>query len=349
MTRQSQDASDGALAVQSGRDTNIQGITTEQMRHIIESLAAQLPAYAALAREIVDARLVDLEDRLMLRMAEKSDERTQSFRDPDFLYLVNRAQSAYARSGDETVRDTLVDLIDNRSKQTERNRLTLSLNEAVETASVLTRNEFAALSLCFLLKNTRNHTVLSIDTFINYYETHIDPLIPDMPEDEASYSYIEAQRCGSISVMTHDLRNILMTSYGGIFNNGFDKWQITDHLPDNYKDAINTLLIRPCINDHSKMQFDAANKEAFDLILHNIGIEPEIMTNAWNMFTGTFWSEDELLERLNGRIATIDKLFRIWATTPLRNLNLTSTGIAIAHANLVRVADWKSDLSIWIK
>ena len=79
MTRQNQEATSGALAVQSGRDTNVHGLTPEQMREIIESLAAQLPAYAAMAREIVDAPLAGLEDRLLSRMADKSEERTQSF------------------------------------------------------------------------------------------------------------------------------------------------------------------------------------------------------------------------------------------------------------------------------
>ncbi|MGH6978223.1 MAG: LPO_1073/Vpar_1526 family protein, partial [Brevundimonas sp.] len=120
-------------------------------------------------------------------------------------------------------------------------------------------------------------------------------------------------------------------------------------LPDDHKNAINILPIISCINDKNKYQFDAVNKDSFDRRLQELDIDPEKMSNAWSMFAGTFWSEQELLERLSGSIATINKLFSIWATTPLRNLKLTSVGIAIAHANLVRVAEWKSDLSIWIK
>src|SRR5229473_350490 len=147
MSQQDQDVRGGSLAVQSGRDTVIQhGLSPAQMKEIMEAIASQLPGYAAVAREIVDERLRDFEQRVIGRFADTSSTRSEAFKDPDFQHVVIRAQNAYARSGDEQVRETLVDLIARRSMETDRTRLLLSLDEAVEKAALLTKNEFAELS-----------------------------------------------------------------------------------------------------------------------------------------------------------------------------------------------------------
>src|SRR4051794_27193861 len=122
--KQTQDVSGFALAIQSGGDTTFtQGLSPGDLRQIIEALGAQLPTYAALAREIVDARLRDIEEKIIQRFAADRLTRTEAFKDPDFQYLLTRAQHAYARSGDPKIADTLVDLIAQRSKHTDRNRL----------------------------------------------------------------------------------------------------------------------------------------------------------------------------------------------------------------------------------
>jgi hypothetical protein len=74
MSDQNQRAEGGTVAIQSGRDTTInQGITPKDMRQIIETLAAQMPAYAAIAAQIVDSRLKDFEDRIMDSFADGSN------------------------------------------------------------------------------------------------------------------------------------------------------------------------------------------------------------------------------------------------------------------------------------
>jgi hypothetical protein len=40
--------------------------------------------------------------------------------------------------------------------------------------------------------------------------------------------------------------------------------------------------------------------------------------------------------------------FEIWFASPMKNLTLTSVGIAIGHANIKRFAGEFANLSIWI-
>jgi hypothetical protein len=309
--KQEQRAEANALAIQSGRDTKIShGLTRGDMKQIIEALAAQLPAYAATAREIVDARLKDFEQRVLERFSDPIAAHREAFRDPDFQYLVRRAQHAYARSGDEIVRDTLVDLIAQRSKQSDRNRLSLSLNEAVEKAAVLTADEFAELSLTYLFKHTINRGLGTLDHFVSYLQANAVPLLKDVSEEAASYTYLEAQSCASISIGFVDLRKVFRVNYGGLLAKGFTQQQLMGHLPDGQKDIFEgSGLVIPCLNDRSHLQFRALNKDVFVMRSRVLGVSPETQNNVWAMFEGTMWSDEEMIINLTPTYQRLSSYF----------------------------------------
>lgn len=347
-SKQHQSASDSALAIQSARDTNIQqGVTPEQMKEIIEAIHAQMPAYVAIAREVVDARLQDLENRLLRRFARGEDVRMEAFADPDFQYLLTQANHGYARSGDEQVRDTLIDLIAQRSKQTERTRLTLSLNEAIERSVALTKNEFAELSLAYLLTRTRK-TVANQKDLFHFFNKYIDPLLDDISAEGASYSYLEAQSCVSINRLgAIDLMKILKSEYVGVLAKGFDEAELRDILPNGEKERFNSYIMRS-LNDPDKFQLAAQNRISFSEMARSSGIPESQINYIWNKFEGTMMSKDEIVEIARPEFPRIEELFKMWNDTPLKKLELTSVGIAIAHSNLVRIAGFDADLSIWI-
>ena len=351
MTKQEQDVAGKAVAIQSGRDTTIlQGLSSEDMKQIIEALSAQIPTYTAIAREIVDVRLTDFEDRLLERFADTERARSDAFKDPDFQYLLVRAQHAYARSGDVDIRDTLVDLIAQRSKQTDRNRLALSLNEAVEKAAVLTINEFAELSLVYLLAYTRRPQLASFDQFVEYLKSDVCPILPNVSEEPASYTYLQAQGCASVDMRSRNLVDIWKQLYCGFLSKGFTEEQLTACLPDGHKNAFdNTDLVRPCLHDTEKLQLNAVQRDFFLELAAGTGLNPDQINNVWNMFANTVWSEQDLIANVSPHVPEIGELFRLWKNTPLNNLQLTSVGIAIAHANLAGITGFDADLSIWIK
>ena len=179
---QRQKAGKKAVAVQSARDTYVQvGISSEDMYKMLEELGRQqVAAYTAVAERIVAERLGDFAERLIKVFSDEGKAETQAFRDPDFQYLLTRAQHAYVRSGDKQVADILIDIIAERSKQTERDRLTLALNAAVEVAPTLTANEFAELSLSFLIRYSSAPGLASIDDLRQYFQKYIAPLLPDI-------------------------------------------------------------------------------------------------------------------------------------------------------------------------
>lgn len=352
MSKQNQKASGKSIAIQSGRDVIIEGgIRSEDMKAILESQSKLLQIYSADAKVIVESRLKDFEQRILAKFQKTGEANPEAFRDPDFQYLLRRAQHSYARHGDSELGDTLVDMIAARSEATTRNRLMLSLNSAIEVAAVLTPNEFAELSLCFLLKHTLNHNVLSLDAFKEYFAIYITPLLADISREDSSYEYLEAQQCVTIvHIGQVPLGKILTTRYGGIFCNGFTLEELKAHLPDDRKEAFqDSLLLTTCPHDKSKIQFNTQNREKLEELLGNFDLEESSQTSICNLFESKFWSDQDFVSKLSPVIPEFATLWEIWSTTRLRLMSLTSIGIAIGHCNLRRVCNWNADLSIWIK
>jgi hypothetical protein len=348
---QNQHVGKQSLAIQSGGNTIIhQGVSPEDMRKILETLAAQVPVFAAMAKEIADARVADLEKRLIEKFSDPRQANSESFKDPDFQYLLTRVQQAYARSGDEAVRDILVDLIASRSKETVRGRLSLTLNDAVEKAALLTKNEFAELSLCYLIRYTRVGDVTNLATFGERHSRLVRPLLPDIAIGNASYQYLEAQSCGTTSALHLNLINAFRQTYSGIFSAGFDRAQLARFLPEERIESLEGAgLLVPCINDLTKLQFDTLNKKDFEESAAKSGLSEKETSDAWNVFESTIWNGEDFLAKVQKHYPEIRTLHSLWAGTPLETLFLTTVGIAIGHANLSRVAGFNADLGIWIQ
>lgn len=244
MNKQDQRVGDGGEAYQAGRDVTIhRGMSPDQMTEIMMCMARQLAFYQVEAQQTVEYRLTSFREEMLKTFAQPGRGNPEAFRDPDFQYLLNDAQTAYARSGDEAVRDTLVDIIARRSLETERSRIALTLNYAATKAPLLTTNEFAELSLVYIVRYTQNGNVNNFIRFCDYIRDSIIPFIRDISRENASYWHLEAQSCATIDITELMLSNIWKQVYGGILGRGFNRDQLESHLPDGQKNALDKFII----------------------------------------------------------------------------------------------------------
>ncbi len=347
---QSTKTGDGALIVQSGHDTNI-GFTSKQMAEIIDAISSQLPAYAAIAREMVDMRLEDFKKAVLNKFLDDKNANKEAFGDPDFQYLMGRAQHTYARSGEENVKHMLAELIAQRSLQSERNRLALTLNSAVEKAAVLTKEEFSALSLCFLLKYTVRLTILSHADLIVYLKDKILPFVEDAPKELSSFMYLESEGCASISLGNKKMGQVLKMSYLGLFSKGFNESDLISILPENECDffAKNPSFLAKCINDDTKLQLNFLREKDFNLNFDEAGISSDTKEKIWKLFLKTIMNESEIIDLIKQDFPEILMIQKAWDDSALSKLQLTTTGIAIAHANAQRIIGFETNLSVWIR
>lgn len=357
MTKQDQKVEAGGQAIQAARDviiTKTAAMSPEQMMEIMAAMAKQLAAFTEEANRTLDERLHSFRDEVLKRFSNHETSNPESFKDPDFQFVLRDAQEAYARSGDEAVRDTLVDIVARRSMETNRDRLAMALNDAAKKAPSLTKNEFAELSLCYILRYTKSYKVNDFKTFLENCSRQIMPFVPDVSEENASYLHLESQGCAKIEITEIKLLQIFHRVYGGVLGKGFERKQLEDHLGEDRKFALDgkddqgVPWIVPCINDNSKLQPNAIDKNAFIDRAKASGLEEERLSNIWNLFEGTLFNEKELIERMSG-IPNIAELFEKWKDTPLKRLSLNTVGMAIAHANAVRVINFDAPLTNWIK
>jgi hypothetical protein len=105
------------------------------------------------------------------------------------------------------------------------------------------------------------------------------------------------------------------------------------------------------------LQFNALDKEIFHREAADTNLTPAQLDFIWNTFQNPFQNTDQnriiaestLIALLAPHVPDIEQLFDLWQNTPLKNLKLNSVGIAIGHANAVRVTGFNAPLSAWIK
>ena len=351
MTRQSQAASDNAVAVQALGDVTIsQGIApaevTEMLGAIARLTAASFPAF----QEQINARFVLFEQKLEAKFQDNKHASTQAFNDPDFHAALRIAYTGHARNPDIDVTDTLVELIARRSLEDKRSRLSLSLNGAIERASRLTKNEFAALSLVFIMTRTLWH-VSDLASYKARFKADVVPLLPHISHSPSSFEYLATHACATIEITVSPLLAIWHNGYGGLFSMDFEEAQLATLLsPETTALWRQSFLLIPCLNDHSRLQFAATTKDVLRQKTRPDVIPAAKLDELWNMFQSTFMSQTEIVDLIAPDIPEVRTLVELWEETELNQLHLTSAGIAIGFSNLRRIdPNFDANLSIWIE
>lgn len=345
-----QSVGDGSQAIQARGDvTIIQGLSADQMTAIMVGLANQLSHYQSEAVRTVNERLLEFQTEILEKFADEQSARSEAFRDPDFQHVLHESQKAFARSGDAVLRDTLVDIIARRSLETDRNRLALTLDEAAVRAAMLGPNEFAALSLSYIVKHTVNNGIQDFGEFCKYISSQLMPFVQDISVEYSSYWHIEAQSCGRMdSLVEVSLWNLFNERYGGVLGKGLDKAQWEIKLTKEKLDKV-WRYMAPISAQDQKLRPYALNKERWLNYAQPSGLATADLELVWSEFQQTIPSLAEVLSAVTVHVPKIQTLFDAWQKTPLHQLSLNSVGIAIGHANASRlISGFNPPLKEWI-
>ncbi|MEQ9328635.1 MAG: hypothetical protein RJQ21_15240, partial [Rhodospirillales bacterium] len=321
------------------------------MAEILESLRGFIQYTAALrVKDVAEQRVKEFADKVLRDFSRAGGGDPAAFMDPDFQAVVQAAQMGAARSSDETVSDALVSLISDRSKQQERSRLALTLNDAVEIASVLTKNEFAELSLIYFVTQTLHHGAGNLETFIQMLHQYILPFVPECTTQPSSYSYLESKRCVRINTLQkYSIKNFLNDKYGGIFCLGFSEEELNTALGSEHSgSASNSSIVIPCINDSSLLQVRAINKDTAKDTLEKHGITGQPKERLIALYLSKFMSAQDAARLVKEHEPRFGEFETLWEKSIIGNCVPTTVGTAIGHSNLRRVSGLDAELSTWI-
>lgn len=348
--KQDQEVGANSLGVQSGGDANINiGTSSEDVRAIIETLADQLPKYAAIAATIVDQRLKEFEERVLNRFESDSSTRPEAFQDPDFQYLIGRAQHAFARSGDEDMADSLAELIAERSRCKSQSRLSLSLNGAVERVPLLTSEEFAELSATFIIRRVKFHSIQSFSQLAAVVTQYYLPVIFNVSKEENSYLYLESIGCGKLSFGSLELYDAWRQTYPSLMNKGATEEQLAAaSTAESGRMLIDAGLVYKSGRDVDHWLPHLGSEQEFSAAIRAAALDATNADRSWQVLTGTALTKEEITSAMIDLVPNIADIALAWNESPLKSFEASSVGLAIGFSNLARVANFKGNIGIWI-
>ncbi|KEP68887.1 hypothetical protein DL1_08330 [Thioclava dalianensis] len=348
---QKQNATEGSTAIQAKGDVTVNGgLSPTQMVEILSALTAHVETLGNACRAQIEDRLKIFEAGVLERFAADGTTRSEAFREPDFLAATLDAQKAFARSGDEGLREVLTDLVAQRSKVAERSRLSLTLNDAIAKVGSIPDSDLNTLSMMFIFQNIQINTLTNIQELADYYSRLCLPLLDNISTSQSAINYLAAHGCvippSGLGIYS-DALEIFSSRYGDIITKGVSEADLRDKFTD-----YDLLLLRGLIVEspygNGRKAF-AVRGPQLEKILPQFGIYGEYSERYKEVTRHSQPSGDEFQGVMNAHFPRIAEVMAKYNEPIIRNSRLTSIGIALAHANLAKGPLQNVDLSIWIK
>jgi hypothetical protein len=144
---------------------------------------------------------------------------------------------------------------------------------------------------------------------------------------------------GSISLET-----ILLTTYKGIFTDGFEPDELTRR---NIPVDLHSFFCQ-CMRNPARLQVAFASDEALEKALVARQVAPEWAPIIRELFGVGLMDEARVRADIVEKRPYMQGVFDVWTSTAMKHFTLTTVGIAIGHASIKRYAGEFADLSIWI-
>ncbi|WP_422448084.1 LPO_1073/Vpar_1526 family protein [Thermoanaerobacterium sp. DL9XJH110] len=353
--KQVQKSGNNSTNIQANEVKIINGITYSEARQIAEEVfEANFYRLSEQAMQVAKARANEITDYFLSELQKRAPNALSSMLDPDMQFALYTSQREYARTGDKDLGQLLVDILVDRAKNSERTLMQIVLNESLSVVPKLTIEQFDALSLIFLIKYTKFLGVDSIQTLSDCISKYYVPFMDNLTKEASCYQHLQYTGCGSISIAEIRIETAFRERYSGLFCRGFKKDEFMNQIISSetfISEEINALveLFIPCFHSINLYQLRVKDNEELEKLCASKGISKDNITKIKNIYSNYLMSEQEVKEFLKKIHPCMDKLFDYWDNSYMKNIVLTSVGIAIAHANIRRKINESFNLSIWIK
>jgi len=344
--KQIQKSGDNSINIQAGQISIIKGLTVEDVKTIaLDVFKSNFYELGGIAKNIAEERAEEITNKFLAELMNRNPNGLQSAEDPDVQYAIFTAQREYARTGDKELGDILVDILVDRTKESNRSVLQIVLNESLQTAPKLTKNQLDTLSIIFNLKYTKYLRMKNLDTLKHYLDYRISPFVESLTKSETCYQHLEYAGCGTISIGSSKLEDTFKNRYSGIFMKGFPESEITDIVANN--PSSQTMFVK-CLRNPLLLQVNAIDEESIEERSKKINLDRTVIDKLVQKQKQYIMEPDEIKSDLISIHPCMEKLFDVWDNSHMKSMSLTSVGIAIGHANIRRVTKETDNLSIWI-
>ncbi|WKN47847.1 LPO_1073/Vpar_1526 family protein [Nocardioides sp. Arc9.136] len=344
---QEQSGGENSTNLQAGGDLVYIGPSREEVKEIALAVFQQnFLELRGIAEDVALARADKITTEFLTKMYAEAPEAAERFSDPDVQRSVFNAQREYACSGEDDLGQVLVDLLVDRVKEDDRNLRTLALNEAITAAPKLTEAQRRAIALAFLVRYTRVPAILPnaqsvID--VRLRGTMLTLPVPTEPLRDVDFQHIEYVGAGAVSISEVGLGDAIRTSQTSAFTNGFSAEQMPEDLRDS---PLRHRLLMPCFRNPENFQLQVPATQDVDDLIKTLGAE-HLRSSVVQVQELGVLSGAEVEADLKARAPDVAALFEEWNGTALKNVTLTSVGLALGHAYWRRFGG-DAPLSVWL-
>lgn len=346
ISKKSQEGGDHSVNVQAENITVNTGLSIAHVKEIaLEVFEGNFYKLAGVAKETADQRAKEITDQFLEELASKNPDGLKASEDPDFQHSLFQAQKEYARCGDKELGDILVDILVDRSKEEDRSLLQVVLNESLSIAPKLNTTQLDILACCFNFVYTRRLNIQNTKMFADYLNNAVLIFSDAVGEKGSNYRHLEYVGCASIRTGKRDIVNILMQTYKAIFCKGFEREklnEIAERDPNIWK------VIIPNPHNVNLIQASGMDDEVIKTVCEQHGISDEDTNKLIQINNQQMMNKQEATDYLKSICPKFEKFIESANKTAFNSLELTSVGIAIAHAHSRKKAGFDADLSIWI-
>ncbi|MET0529371.1 MAG: LPO_1073/Vpar_1526 family protein [Microvirga sp.] len=347
MSKQDQKGGIGSTNIQIGVMRS--GLTYIDVRDIAKDVfEANMQTYTENARLIANERAAELREELVEILAQKPPEELSKFDQPEKQSALFEAQKSYALSGDKELKKSLVNMMINLSTSEERSIKSIVLQEAIKTVPSLTPRQIQVLSVVFLVRYSQIGMALNLETYASSIKRYLRSDYISGALTEGDFRHIEYTRCASVEMGEIGFAKALKLTYPGLVSRGYDQGDLIEAFSDT---GIPLGAITRCYHNNNKFQIIGGNAGILDSVSaanrwtddqKKVAIEkledPSHLLSETEILT-------ELLPKFGGILLEIS---RDWESSKLKNLSLTSIGIALSHSYTLGAVDDPADISIWL-
>jgi hypothetical protein len=344
--KQIQKSGDDSINIQAGQIITIKGLSIEDVKTIaLDVFKSNFYELRGIAKDTAKERAEEITNKFLAELMSRNPDGLQSAKDPDVQCAIFTAQREYARTGDKELGDILIDILVDRTKESNRSVLQIVLNESLQVAPKLTKNQLDALSIIFNFRYAFYTKMSNLDVLKHYLDYRIAPFVESLTKSATCYQHLAYAGCGMISIGSTSLEELFKRSYTGLFIKGFPQSEMDNIVNNNPSTG---LMFIKCMRNPLLVQINAINEENIRKRSKEINLDDEAIKKLIQIQNQYTMTPAEIKSDLQSMHPCMEKLFDVWNDSLMKNTTLTSVGIAIGHANIRRVTKETHNLSIWI-
>ena len=333
-----QESGDNSQNIQIAGNVNI-GVSAAEARQIaIDVFKANFYDFSEKAAKIALERAEEITDNFIEQFYAKIPHLEEKLQEPSVQSTMFNTQKEYAKTGDKTLKDQLLDLLIKRIDSEERSLKQIVLDEAITILPKLTQDQINVLTLIFSAVSYNHRDILNIPSFVNLVN---NKLIRFFPESELSYSFFtHLQFTGCCTILSEGSKykpyeEIVSKRFQALFSKGFTEEQFRAEFNNDEQLKLRPLIMQ-CIQNPLLLQFNPLNETVFKSKVEEkqLGALGQKAINFSNRYQMNLQEFTNYMTRINPRA---QDFLGSWKDKEFKTMQPTSVGFAIAVLNYNRV------------